>query len=568
MESPQKAGLTLTLANFSALGASSANVVENEARMATTFLTPSLPMEMPTYNPELVSNLVTKSQVTKELEYQEYIERFQFERLERHNQIQEKLTRFKVTRDSIQARIDSSAETESVKKELTKQLQEMKAQRDKDVIEFKMIESQHKDALDIFRKTHSIFAPPETEFTVEPFNFIPSPKYQPTAENIEENESLRETFSQSPLASDVEGSPMYEAPLSPEYEAPGESPSPPPMVRGALPRLTRSLSRESDDCVGGSSLVKERESVKVPIHRESSTESSSKRLQQNTSQEERLMEMSKDGSRERSNKRSRDGSRERSYRRSRERSPKVPRERSPRRSREGSLERNRRRPKEASARRSRERSPRRSVDRFARRSLERPSRGHRERSPPRRSRDLSPRRPIHRRSRDSSPTQFSRSHYPLIAIKKKKEENELFRQKKAREEREDGKQSNSRGFKLCNICNSDSHSQFFCPEARSMFKDFKEWKEFCQRQEICLRCVRMKGYGAKKCLGTCDPFFSRKSETLVDVTCKDCPHDDSKQGEAAGLHYRFCHCVFDQGKECGRKREDRSPRRSSSLQAS
>merc|ERR1719295_1748406 len=104
-----------------------------------TFLTPSLPMEMPTYNPELVSNLVTKSPVTKELEYQEYIERFQFERLARHNQIQEKLTRFKVTRDSIQARIDSSAETESVKKELKKQLLEMKAQRDKDVIEFKIV---------------------------------------------------------------------------------------------------------------------------------------------------------------------------------------------------------------------------------------------------------------------------------------------------------------------------------------------------------------------------------------------------------------------------------------------
>merc|ERR1719295_239918 len=45
VESPQKAGLTLTLANFSAPGASSANVVENEARMATTFLTPSLPMD-------------------------------------------------------------------------------------------------------------------------------------------------------------------------------------------------------------------------------------------------------------------------------------------------------------------------------------------------------------------------------------------------------------------------------------------------------------------------------------------------------------------------------------------
>merc|ERR1719264_1407651 len=184
VESPQKAGLTLTLANFSALGASSANVVDNLA----TFLSPSLPMDMPTYNPEPVSNHVPKSQVTKELEYQEYIERFQFERLERHNQIQEKLAGYKVSRDSIQARIDSNAETELVKRELMKQLVEMKAQRDKDVIEFKMIESQHKDALDIFRKTHSIYAPPpETEFTMEPFNFIPSPKYQPTGQNIDEN---------------------------------------------------------------------------------------------------------------------------------------------------------------------------------------------------------------------------------------------------------------------------------------------------------------------------------------------------------------------------------------------
>merc|ERR550532_2888748 len=402
VESPHKAGLTLTLANFSALGASSANVVDNLA----TFLTPSLPMDMPTYNPEPVSNHVPKSQVTKELEYQEYIERFQFERLERHNQIQEKLAGFKVSRDSIQARIDSSTETELVKRELMKQLVEMKAQRDKDVIEFKMIESQHKDALDIFRKTHSIYAPPETEFTMEPFNFIPSPKYQPTGENIDENESLRETFSQSPLASDVEGSPVYEAPLSPEYEAPGDSPSPPPLAsRGALPRLTGSLSRESDDCVGGGSVVKKRDSVNVLINRGSSTESSSRRVraEQRTSLDERLMEISKDGSRERSNKRSRDGSRERSHRRSRESSPKMARERSPRRSREGSLDRTRRRPKEASLRRSRERSPsRRSIDRFARRSLERSSRGYRERSP-KRSRDLSPKRPIHRKSRDLSP---------------------------------------------------------------------------------------------------------------------------------------------------------------------
>merc|ERR1719350_683880 len=213
-------------------------------------------MDMPTYNPESVSNLVPKSQVTKELEYQEYIERFQFERLERQNQIQEKLARFKVNRDSIQARIDSSTETELVKRELMKQLVEMKAQRDKDVIEFKMIENQHKDALDIFRKTHSISTPPEAEILLEPFNFAPSPKYQPTAENPDENESLREMFSQSPQASDIEGSPVYEAPGSPEYEAPW-SPSPPPprhlsptTVKGALPRLTRSLSREPEDPVG------------------------------------------------------------------------------------------------------------------------------------------------------------------------------------------------------------------------------------------------------------------------------------------------------------------------------
>ena len=568
-ESPQKPGLTLTLANFSAMGASSANVISEEARLAT-FLSPSLPLDIPTYNPQLVPGLAVKSQVTKELEYQEYIERFQFERLERHNEIQEKLTRYKVTRDSIQARIDSSAETELVKMELMRQLTEMKAQRDKDVIEFKMIESQHKDALDIFRKTHSMFAPPEKEFMVEPFNFIPSPKYQPTAENIDENESLRETFSQSPLASDVEGSPVYVAPeASPEYEAPEDSPSPPCLqARGALPRLTRSLSRESDDCAYGTSVAKRRESVNVLIARESSTESSSKglqKVQQNMCLDERHVERSKDGSRERSNKRSSDGSRERSHRRSS--SPKVSRERSPRRSLERSMERNRRKLKEVSGR-SGERSPRRSIDRFARRSLERSSRGYRERSP-RRSRDFSPRRPMRRKSRENSPTQFSRSHL-TYSTRKKLEENELFRQKKAREEEKDGKQP-KRGLKECNICNSDSHSQFFCPTARKMFKDFNEWKEFCQRQEICLRCVRLKGCGPKRCAGKCDPFFSRKTETTVDVTCKDCPHDDSAQGEPAGLHYRFCHCVFDQRKEFGRKKEDRrscSPKRSSSLQPS
>merc|ERR1719336_1495194 len=104
-----------------------------------------------------------------------------------------------------------------------------------------------------------------------------------------------------------------------------------------------------------------------------------------------------------------------------------------------------------------------------------------------------------------------------------------------------------------------------------MFKDYKEWEKFCQQHEICLRCVRLKGYGAKRCLGKCDPFFCRKTQTTVDVTCKDCPHDDSAQGEAAGMHYRFCKCVFDQGKECGRRREEKNTRsrsRSLSLQTS
>merc|ERR1712181_173393 len=214
-------------------------------------------------------------------------------------------------------------------------------------------------------------------------------------------------------------------------------------------------------------------------------------------------------------------------------------------------------------------SPRRSregsLDRIRRRSLERSSRGHRERLP-RRSRDLSPRRPAHKKIREGSPPQFSRSHFPIKAIRRKIEENELFRQKKAREERGD---DNSR---QSNICNSDSHSQFFCPAARSMFKDFEEWMEFCQREEICLRCVRLKGYGANRCGGRCDPFFCRKTQAMVDVTCKDCPHDDSTQGESAGLHYRFCHCVFDGRKEFGQQRKEDgrsySPRRSTSLQAS
>merc|ERR1719474_2057738 len=62
----------------------------------------------------------------------------------------------------------------------------------------------------------------------------------------------------------------------------------------------------------------------------------------------------------------------------------------------------------------------------------------------------------------------------------------------------------------------------------------------------------MKGYGPKRCIGSCDPFFCRKTQAVVDVTCKDCPHNDSAQGEAAGLHHRFCHCVFDKRKDTGR----------------
>jgi len=156
-------------------------------------------------------------------------------------------------------------------------------------------------------------------------------------------------------------------------------------------------------------------------------------------------------------------------------------------------------------------------------------------------------------------------------VRKKLEENELFRQKKAREEeREERHSKTPRDLRQCNICDTNGHSQFFCPMAKTMFNDFKEWRDFCQRKEICLRCVRMKGYGPKRCIGSCDPFFCRKTQAVVDVTCKDCPHNDSAQGEAAGIHHRFCHCVFDKRKDTGRMKgtSPKSLERSSSSEPS
>ena len=293
---------------------------------------------------------------------------------------------------------------------------------------------------------------------------------------------------------------------------------------------------------------------------------------------ERGQRRSWESSRERSYRRSRENSRERSHRRSKESSPQTSRIRSPRRSKERSprrpRERSPRRSRERSPGRSKERSPRRSRERSPRRSREAPARRSRERSPRfekfvKKHKIRSPRNPEHRKSRESSPNHFPRSHFPYAYLKKL-EENELFRQKKAREEEREERHSKKRDMRQCNICDTNGHSQFFCPVAKTMFNDFKEWRDFCQRKEICLRCVRMKGYGPKRCIGSCDPFFCRKTQALVDVTCKDCPHNDSAQGEAAGIHHRFCHCVFDKRKDTGRMKgtSRKSPERSSSSEPS
>merc|ERR1719495_2812630 len=130
------------------------------------------------------------------------------------------------------------------------------------------------------------------------------------------------------------------------------------MVKGALPRLTRSLSREPDDPAGTTTT---RRSFDVQ-NRENSTESSTRGHQAqlpNRSLEERSPRMPKDTSLERGQRRSWESSRERSHRRSKERSPQTSRIRSPRRSKERSL----RRPRERSPRRSRERSSQRSRER-------------------------------------------------------------------------------------------------------------------------------------------------------------------------------------------------------------
>merc|ERR1712203_477021 len=79
-----------------------------------------------------------------------------------------------------------------------------------------------------------------------------------------------------------------------------------------------------------------------------------------------------------------------------------------------------------------------------------------------------------------------------------------------------------------------------------------------------------EGLRSNRCIGSCDPFFCRKTQAVVDVTCKDCPHNDSAQGEAAGLHHRFCHCVFDKRKDTGRMKgtSPKSLERSSSSEPS
>lgn len=103
---------------------------------------------------------------------------------------------------------------------------------------------------------------------------------------------------------------------------------------------------------------------------------------------------------------------------------------------------------------------------------------------------------------------------------------------------------------VCKICRGN-HREFSCTSARHYFKSFDEWKKFCRKEDICLRCVMPRGNQFKNCNGHCKPFLHNKTKRIVDVICVDCPHDDNANGEAGGLHNRFCHCVLDKGKQKG-----------------
>ena len=95
---------------------------------------------------------------------------------------------------------------------------------------------------------------------------------------------------------------------------------------------------------------------------------------------------------------------------------------------------------------------------------------------------------------------------------------------------------------MCTICQK-GHKEASCPNAQYMFKSFGAWRQFSEREKLCLRCVRVQGQGQGRCRGDCC-IYTTKAGRMVDVTCKVCVHDDKAKGEEAGLHRRFCHCVF------------------------
>ena len=75
-------------------------------------------------------------------------------RQERHAQIQAVLAQYKATKRFLEEKLETaniSVDGEIMKEELLIQLKAVKAERDQRVIEFKMIEGQHLDALKLFR---------------------------------------------------------------------------------------------------------------------------------------------------------------------------------------------------------------------------------------------------------------------------------------------------------------------------------------------------------------------------------------------------------------------------------
>merc|ERR1719158_1417651 len=97
------------------------------------------------------------------LDEKDYLERYELEKKRRFDEINEFLSQYKVKKAAIEEKISLSEMVKNgggLKEALSKELKVLKDERDQQVIDYKMIEKQHRHALNIFRNN---FSSPKTK---------------------------------------------------------------------------------------------------------------------------------------------------------------------------------------------------------------------------------------------------------------------------------------------------------------------------------------------------------------------------------------------------------------------